>query len=42
MISEAVELYVEGGRVSHLLVHVCSWSWHGGLGAGMEVVDGVH
>ena len=37
MISEALELYLEGGQVSHQLVHVCSWSW---LWVGMEMVDG--
>ena len=31
MISEALRLYVEGGRVCHSLVHVCSWQGYGGL-----------
>ena len=33
MISEALELYVDGGRVSQL-VYVCSWSWLWWIGWG--------
>ena len=38
VISETLELYVEGGRVSH------SWPllWFGWVRAGMKVVDGMH
>ena len=43
MISEAAELYVEDGGVSHKLVYACSWSWlwlvSWGIGGG---VDGMH
>ena len=43
MISEALELYVEGGRVSHIWCMCVVGNGIGGLiGAGVEVVDGMH
>ena len=44
MISVALELRVEGGRVSHSWRMCVGSNGFGGLvvGAGMEVVDGIH
>ena len=42
MISKALELYVEGGRASHIWCMCVGGHGYGGLGVGMEVVDDMH
>ena len=43
MISEALELYIEGGRVSHSWCMCVVDNGYGGLGgASMKVMDGMH
>ena len=43
MISEALELYVEGGRVSQNWCMCVACRGYGGFcGVGIEVVDGMH